>query len=157
VKVYFATCLKIEAGEETMIDALITGVLAADPVAKTTRTGNPYCTCRVRVPMGEAEALFCLVTAFESTARDSLLALQRGDSVSIACSLSIGLWRPDTGDVRVNVTAIAHAVTTVYHVRNKRAEIANIEREREAQRTNGTQAGPQGREAFAEDPLNDTF
>lgn len=131
-----------------MIDALITGVLAADPVAKTTRTGNPYCTCRVRVPMdNEAEALFCLMTAFDATARDGLLALHKGDPVAVACSLSISVWTPDSGGARPNVQGTVHAIVSPYHVKRSRAEIANAKQEYEAgsetKRTNGVHASPQ--------------
>ncbi|ACC74815.1 hypothetical protein PPMP20_37980 [Paraburkholderia phymatum] len=110
-----------------MIDALITGTLIVDPVAKTTRTGNPYCTCRVRVPMGEAEALFCLMTAFEATARDGLLALHRRDPVALACSLSISVWTPDTGGARPNVQGTVHAILTPYQVKHTHSELANAQ------------------------------
>jgi single-stranded DNA-binding protein len=144
-----------------MIDALISGVLAADPVAKTTRTGNPYCTCRVRVPMGnEAEALFCLMTAFDATARDSLLALHKGDPVALACSLSITVWTPDSGGARPNVQGTVHAIVSAYHVKHRRAEIANAQRQHEARtearHANGAPAAtPRGGNDFHDDELGD--
>ncbi|MEX3839776.1 hypothetical protein [Paraburkholderia sp. BR10882] len=136
-----------------MIDALVTGVLASDPVEKVTRTGNPYCTARVRVTQGEAEAVFCLMTAFDATARDGLLALHRGDPVALACSLSIGVWTPDAGGARPNVQGTVHALVSPYHVRRRRAEIAN------AQVANGPRASPQrgGNNGIADDSLNDAF
>ncbi|MEX3896362.1 hypothetical protein [Paraburkholderia sp. BR10954] len=147
-----------------MIDALVSGVLSADPVAKTTRTGNPYCTCRVRVPTGESEALFCLMTAFEATARDGLLAMHRGDPLALACSLSIGVWTPDSGDARPNVQGTVHAILSPYHVKRRRSEIANSqvshEVRAEAQRASGTpRASPQhgGSDAIAADSLDGAF
>jgi single-stranded DNA-binding protein len=93
-----------------MMDALISGVLAAEPVAKTTRIGNSYSTCRVRVPTGDAETLFCLMNAFDAVARDSLLALHKGDPVALACSPRIGVWTSNNGDARPNVQGTVHAI-----------------------------------------------
>lgn len=143
-----------------MIDALITGVLAADPVAKTTRTGNPYCTARVRVPTGDTEALFCLMTAFDAVARDGLLALHKGDPVALACSLSIGVWTPDSGGARPNVQGTVHAIVSPYHVHRKRAEIAAAQRQHEARaearHANGARASPpRGGNDFHDDELGD--
>lgn len=145
-----------------MIDALISGVLAADPVAKTTRTGNPYCTARVRVPMGEGEPVFALCTAFDAVARDGLLALHRGDPVALACSLSISVWTPDSGAARPNVQGTVHAILSPYHVKRRRAEIANVgaahEARAEAKHTNGARASPpSGGSDFHDDDLGGAF
>lgn len=67
-----------------MIDALVTGKLAAAPQARTTKAGKPMATARLRVPTTDpAVTIFCSVAAFDPEAVAALLALNAGDAVSV--------------------------------------------------------------------------
>lgn len=46
------------------IDALVTGRIVGQPQQRTSKNGNPFTTCKVRVPSGE-DSTFCNVIAFD--------------------------------------------------------------------------------------------
>ena len=57
-----------------MIDALVTGKLATAPQQRTTKTGKPFATARLRVPTTDpAVTIFCSVAAFDAEAVAALL------------------------------------------------------------------------------------
>ena len=103
-----------------MIDGLIGGTLAKDPEARTTKTGNPYGLATLRVPAGADTVIFARVMAFDAHVRDKLLALAKGDALSVAGSLEIGVWKTDNGEVRPSLSVIANALVSSYHVKRKR-------------------------------------
>jgi len=103
-----------------MIDALITGRLAADPKSGTSRTGNAYATARVLVPMNAEDRFSVSVIAFESRAIDSLLGMASGDAIALAGELTPKVWTDKDGKGRPSAHMNAHAVLTPYHVSRKR-------------------------------------
>ena len=103
-----------------MIDALLTGKLAADPKPGTARNGNPYATARVLVPMGE-DRLHVAVIAFDAATVAGLLALSAGDAVALAGELTPKVWTPTDGEPRASADLKAHALLTPYHVTRKRS------------------------------------
>lgn len=105
-----------------MIDALVTGKLAAAPQRRTTKTGKPFATARLRVPTTDpAVTIFCSVAAFDAEAVAALLALGEGDAVSVAGSLKVGVWTDNNGNTRPNVDVVADRVLSVYAIRKQRA------------------------------------
>lgn len=105
-----------------MIDALIQGKLIKAPESRTTKTGKPMATARMRVPTSNpAETLFVSVVAFEPEAVAALLALGEGDAVSVAGSLKVGVWTDNNGNTRPNVDVVADRVLSVYAIRKQRA------------------------------------
>ncbi len=105
-----------------MIDALLTGKLAADPKSGTARNGNPYATARVLVPMGE-DRLHVAVIAFDADTVAGLLALSAGDAVALAGELTPKVWTPTDGDPRASADLKAHKLLTPYHVNRRRREM----------------------------------
>ena len=71
-----------------MIDALIAGKLYGTVSQRTTKTGNPFATAKVRVTTVTGEGLFVNVIAFADAAVGALLALSDGDSVAISGELT---------------------------------------------------------------------
>lgn len=101
------------------IDALITGRLVGQPQQRTGKSGKPFTTAKVRVPNGEDAAL-CMVICFDQAVQNSLLALDGGESVSLAGELKPGIWRANDGTTRPSLDLTAHALLTTHHVRRKR-------------------------------------
>jgi hypothetical protein len=102
-----------------MIDALITGKLAADPKAGTTTNGNGYATARVWVALGDGR-MSVSVIAFDADTVAGLLALSAGDAVALAGELTPKVWTPADGEPRAAADMKAHALLTPYHVTRNR-------------------------------------
>ncbi|CAG9257955.1 Single-stranded DNA-binding protein [Paraburkholderia unamae] len=108
-----------------MIDGLLSGALVKHPEARTAKNGNTFALATLRVPTGGDGVTFVRVMAFDTRVRDELLALTAGDSVSVSGPLELAIWMADSGEARVAVSVVAHALVSAYHVQRKRAEIAN--------------------------------
>ena len=105
-----------------MIEALISGKLLGQPSEKMAKTGKPFVTAKVRVHAGEAD-VFVNVIAFSESACAALLALESGDAVSLAGSLTPKAWTDREGVVRPALDLVASQVLTAYHVARKRKAV----------------------------------
>ncbi|HDR8908084.1 TPA: single-stranded DNA-binding protein [Burkholderia multivorans] len=120
-----------------MIDGLISGKLYGTAAERTGQSGKTFVTAKVRAAAGDGEALFVNVIAFDDKAKDALLALDDGDSVSLAGSLTPKVWTDKHGDARPALDMVAHAVLTAYHVKRKRAAMQS--RQSAPETTNGAE------------------
>lgn len=102
-----------------MIDAIVTGRLAADPKAGQSQNGNAYATARVWVPMGD-DRLNVSVIAFNTDTVAALLALTVGDAVALVGELTPKVWTDKTGTAKPAADMKAHALLTPYHITRKR-------------------------------------
>lgn len=75
-----------------MIDALISGRLAADPKPGTSKNGNTYATARVLVTANTEDRLSVSVIAFDTATVAALLAMGSGDAVALAGELTPKVW-----------------------------------------------------------------
>ncbi|MBR8256674.1 single-stranded DNA-binding protein [Burkholderia ambifaria] len=103
-----------------MIDGLIAGKMFGKATERTGTTGKSFVTAKVRAATGDGETLFVNVIAFDDAVKTALLALDDGDSVSLAGMLTPKVWRDKHGEVRPALDMVAHAVLTAYHVQRKR-------------------------------------
>lgn len=103
-----------------MIDALITGRLAADPKPGTSRNGNAYATARVLVTTSGEDRLSVSVIAFDAATISGLLAMGSGEGISLAGELTPKVWIDKDGEPHPSADMKAHALLTPYHVTRKR-------------------------------------
>ncbi|MBB5467250.1 single-stranded DNA-binding protein [Paraburkholderia sp. CI2] len=103
-----------------MIDGLIAGKLYGTAQTRTGQSGKAFVTAKVRAAVGDGETLFVNVITFSDTAAAALLALEDGDAVALAGTLSPKVWTDKHGEARPALDMVAHAVLTAYHVRRKR-------------------------------------
>lgn len=115
------------------IEALILGKLHQRAERRTSKTGRPFVTGKVRVAAGDGESLFANVIAFGETACAALLALDAGDSLALAGTLKPGAWTDREGNARPSVDVVASQVLTVYGVRKKREAIGQAGERQPAQ------------------------
>lgn len=106
-----------------MIDGLIGGKLYGKPAQRKSSNGKTYYTAKVRTTAGDGDSLFVNVIVFSQPVGTSLLALDDGDSVSLAGTLTPKVWTPPSGEPRPSLDMVAHAVTTAYHVTRKRRAV----------------------------------
>ena len=102
------------------IDALISGKLHARPESRTSKNGKPFATAKLRAAAGDGDSLFVNVIAFEQAAVAALLALDAGDSLAVAGSVTPKVWTDKEGTARPALDVVAHQVLTAYHVQRKR-------------------------------------
>lgn len=133
-----------------MIDGLIAGKMYGTAEQRSGKGGHAFVTAKVRAPFGDGDALFVNVIAFAEAAREALLALSDGDSVSLAGSLTPKVWTDKQGQARPALDMVAHAVLTVYHVTRKRKAMQG---ESETPSTaSGAHQAPAGSDGF-DDPF----
>lgn len=106
-----------------MIDGLIGGKIYGKPASRAGQSGKTFWTCKVRTPTTGSESLFVNVITFQESVGTALLALEEGDSVSLAGALTPKVWTPPGGEPRPVLDMVAHAVTTPYHVNRKRQAV----------------------------------
>jgi single-stranded DNA-binding protein len=116
-----------------MIEALISGKLYGMAEQRTSRSGNSFATAKVRCPSGD-EAIFVSVIAFSESVQAALLALDDGEAVSLAGTLTAKAWNDREGNARAGADLIANAVLTVHHAKRKREAMRSTAAE-------GTQTG----------------
>ncbi|MBF3485350.1 single-stranded DNA-binding protein [Burkholderia pseudomallei] len=104
-----------------MIDGLVSGRLYGKPAERTGASGRPFVTAKVRAAVSDGEALFVNVIAFSDGAKAGLLALDDGDSIVLAGTLTPKVWTDRNGDAKPALDMVTHAVLTAYHVKRKRA------------------------------------
>ena len=116
--------LGIFLGEVAMIDALVGGKLFKAAEERRAKSGKTFATANVRAADGDGESLFVNVVAFSDSAKAALLALDDGDSVSLAGTLKIGTYEARDGSVKPKVSMVAQTVQTPYQVTRKRKAAA---------------------------------
>lgn len=107
-----------------MIDALLTGRLAAAPEARTASNGNRYATARLWVATGAEDRISVSVIAFNADTMAGLLALGKDEAVTLADELTPKVWTDKAGTTKPSADLKAHALLTPYHVQRKRLAMA---------------------------------
>ena len=110
-----------------MIDALLTGRLAADPEARTASNGNRYCLARLWVATGAEDRISVSVIAFNEATVNGLLALGKDEAVTLAGEFTPKAWTDKEGHAKPCGDLKAHALLTPYHVQRKRQAVADRE------------------------------
>ena len=102
------------------IEALILGKLHQRAEQRTSKTGRPFVTAKVRAAAGDGESLLVNVIAFGDAACAALLVLDAGDSVALAGTLKPGAWTDREGHARPSLDMVAAQVLTVHALKKKR-------------------------------------
>ena len=120
-----------------MMDALIAGRLHAPPEQRTGANGKPFATARLRAAAGDGEGdlLFVNCIAFDPAAMAALLALDAGDALAVAGSITPKVWTDREGTARPALDIVATQVLTAYHADRKRRAV-------QQQRDDGMPPGP---------------
>lgn len=101
-----------------MLTVLTTGTLAADPKEQQA-TPRRFATALMRCPDEVSGVLLVSVTAFERDAADALLALSRGDCLTVAGRATLSKV-----EGRQGLSVVADQVLTPYGIRKRRAGLA---------------------------------
>ncbi|WP_081334253.1 single-stranded DNA-binding protein [Burkholderia diffusa] len=138
-----------------MIDGLVSGKLHGKSAERMGASGRSFVTAKVRAAASDGEALFVNIIAFADDAKAALLALDDGDSVALAGTLTPKVWTDRNGEAKPSLDMVAHAALSAYHVRRKRAAVhgAGDSSERESGRP--AMSGTRQAAAFYSDDTSD--
>ncbi|WP_423392023.1 single-stranded DNA-binding protein [Burkholderia sp. LMG 21824] len=106
-----------------MLDGLLSGRIFGKPVERMGASGRPFATAKIRAAVSDGEALFVNVIVFSDDAKAALLALDDGDSVALAGTLTPKVWTDRNGEAKPVLDMVAHVVLTAYQVKRKRAAV----------------------------------
>lgn len=96
-----------------MLSILASGTLVADPKSRQSAAGKAYATALLRVPAEDTDAVLVSVICFNADSVVALLALQRGDSCSIAGRAKLTSWTKD-GEQKHGLSVTADRVMSAY-------------------------------------------
>ena len=105
-------------------DVLISGRLAKPAESRIARNDSAYALASVIVPTEGDETLLASCICFSKSGVDALLALDKGDAVSLAGKARINTWTGSDGATKVGLNVAVDGVMTVYHVRRKRDAVS---------------------------------
>ncbi len=103
-----------------MLSVLVSGKLVRDTQTRTGKSGKPFATALIAVPVeaiSEDDADWVLVSVIAvGPAAEALAALAKGDDVSCAGNGRLSSWTKD-GTERHGLAVTAHRVLTAYERR----------------------------------------
>jgi len=103
-----------------MISILTSGVLIAKPVKRISKgTGREFVTLQLRVS-SDNENFIISVICFNDDLCRALLALDKGDALSVAGTGKPTTWTGKDGMPAVGVSVIVQQILTQYRLREKR-------------------------------------
>jgi single-stranded DNA-binding protein len=103
----------------------VAGKLYGQPEQRmSAKTGKSYVIARLRAAAGDGDALFVSCVAFDVAAQAVLLAMEDGDAVTLAGSLTPKAWIGKAGEPRVALDMVVQRALTAYHLTRKRAAVA---------------------------------
>ena len=133
------------------IDALLQGRLMNQPTQRTSKNGNPFTVCRIRVAgagAGESDSLLVNCIAFAEPAQAALLALDAGEAVALAGSLKVGIWQANDGTHKPGLDLTVGAVLSAYSIAKRRRAMQPDQGDRQQDRPSDAAwraAAPAGR------------
>ena len=107
-----------------MIEGLVAGTLVGLAETRQGKNDTRFALAKVKATAGDGESLIVNVIAFAAEASAALMALDDGDAVALAGSLTPKVWTDKQGNTRPALDLVATQVLTVYHATRKQSEIS---------------------------------
>jgi single-stranded DNA-binding protein len=105
-----------------MIDALISGKLIKEPIAKTGPSGKPYCQFMLSVSAGDPQPIVITGISFGDVA-ERIAKLGKGDSIAVIGSLKPSEWTDKTtGETKHGLNITVSNALSPYDVKKRRPE-----------------------------------
>jgi single-stranded DNA-binding protein len=103
-----------------MISILVSGTLINKPASRVSRSGNNFVTCQLRAAAGD-ESFLCSLIAFDDQICKALMALDKGDSVSVTGSAKPSTWINRDNEPCLGLSVKVEQLLTQYSLTKKRA------------------------------------
>lgn len=95
-----------------MIRALLTGSLYGDPQARTSQSGKPFTTAKVRADGKDGATVWCSLVAFGELA-ERLAALPANAALSVAGRAEVSAWLDKQGEPKAGLSIVADELATL--------------------------------------------
>lgn len=95
-----------------MIRALVSGVLHADPQSRTSASGNPFTTAKLRADDKHGNSVWCSLIAFGSEA-ERLLSLKAGAALSVSGRMEVTAWLDKQGEPKAGLSLVVDELATL--------------------------------------------
>lgn len=125
-----------------MIHALITGKLTTDPVERTSKAGRLFVTLTIAAPNGTDGDISASVICFSESTGRQLLALGKGDAVSIVGKVTPKVFTDRQGETRAGLDVVAEMALSAYALKQKRDKAVTVQ-------VNGASGNPRAFRAAA--------
>ncbi len=100
-----------------MIDGLVAGKLIGQAEMREGKNASRFVVAKVRATAGDGDATVVNVIAFAPEACSALMALDDGDAVALAGSLTPKVWSDKQGNTKPSLDMIASNVLTAHPAR----------------------------------------
>lgn len=97
-----------------MIDGLVCGRLNGAAEMREGKNATRFAVAKVRCDAGDAQAVLVNVIAFAPVACAALMALDDGDAVALAGSLTPKVWSDKQGNTKPALDMVVTRVLTAY-------------------------------------------
>ena len=101
------------------LSALATGTLIKPPEQRTGSSGKPFVLALIRVACEDGEPIIVSAIAFGEDARRHLMALGKGDEVSVAGKAKVTSWERG-GEQKHGLSIVAEQAMSAYTLTKKR-------------------------------------
>jgi single-stranded DNA-binding protein len=95
-----------------MIRALVSGVLHADPVIRTSQNGNSYTTAKLRADGKDGASVWCNLIAFGAEG-ERLATVKAGSALSVAGRAEVTAWLDREGEAKAGLSLVVDELATL--------------------------------------------
>jgi single-stranded DNA-binding protein len=88
-----------------MIRILVTGTLYGDPERRTAKSGNTYCTAKLRADGKDGVSVWCSLIAFGEQA-ERLMTLKANAAISVSGKAELQAWLSKTGEPAAGLSLV---------------------------------------------------
>ena len=95
-----------------MIRALLTGILYGEPQARTSKSGSPFATAKVKADGKDGAVLWISIVAFNDNA-DRLLTMPANSAVAISGKLEVSAYVAKSGEPAAGLSVVCDELATL--------------------------------------------
>ena len=95
-----------------MIRALVSGTLHGDPQTRTSQSGKPFTTARMKADGGDGNMVWCSLIAFGQEG-ERLATLKSGAAISVSGRAKLSSWLGKDGQPSAGLSVVADEVATL--------------------------------------------
>lgn len=107
-----------------MINALVSGKVIVAPAERIAKSGKAFYTATIAAPNGGDDSTTVSVICFSDTAGQKLMALGKGDAVSLVGKITPKIYVDRNNQTKASLDMVADDCLTAYQVKKKRDQSA---------------------------------
>ncbi len=97
-----------------MINGLVMGTLFGEAEMREGKNASTFAVAKVKAPCADGETIIVNVIAFDADTCKALMALEDGDSLAMAGSLTPKVWSDKQGNTRPALDMVVNKLLTAH-------------------------------------------